>query len=163
MAPELGARLLTRLGYFDTCLQLACDAGLFDWALEVVRYGGPEIRKEVHYKYAMFLEDEGRFKDAEREFLKAEKPMEAVQMYIHTKNWDAAEEVAQNHCLEGLTQVLVARAAEAADIEDFATAESLLLRAHKPEIIIQHYKVNSAISPDSQIKIEVSNRINWAH
>lgn len=62
-------------------------------------------------------------------------------MYIHTRDWDAAEYVAQNHCQEGLIQVLVAKASEAAEAQDFATAESLLLRAHKPEIIINHYKV----------------------
>ena len=71
----------------------------------------------------------------------AGKAMEAVQMYMHTHDWDAAEYVAQNHCQEGLSQVLVARASEAVEAQDFATAESLLLRAHKPEMIINHYKV----------------------
>ncbi|KAL7308007.1 hypothetical protein TKK_0000095 [Trichogramma kaykai] len=140
LAPELGARLLARLGYLDACLQLACDAGLFDWALEAVKYGGEDQQRGVHYRYAMALEDEGRFADAEREFLKAGKAMEAVQMYIHTKDWEAAEDVAQNHCREGLSQVLVARASEAVERQDFAGAESLLLRAHKPEIIVNHYK-----------------------
>ena len=99
----------------------------------------------MHYRYAMALEDEGRYPEAEREFLKAGKAMEAVQMYIHTQDWDAAESVAQNHCQEGLTQVLVARAAKSVEAQDYATAESLLLRAHKPEAIINHYKVNFAI------------------
>lgn len=66
-------------------------------------------------------------------------------MYIHTREWEAAEYVAQNHCQEGLTQVLVARASEAAEAQDYATAESLLLRAHKPETIINHYKVRIII------------------
>ncbi|OXU27721.1 hypothetical protein TSAR_004638 [Trichomalopsis sarcophagae] len=140
LAPELGARVLARLDYLDGCLQLACEANYFDWALEIVKYGSVEQQRDVHYRYAMALEDEGRFSDAEREFLKADKAMEAVQMYIHTREWDAAEYVAQNHCQEGLSQVLVARASEAAEAQDYATAESLLLRAHKPEIIINHYK-----------------------
>jgi intraflagellar transport protein 172 len=70
LAPELSARLLSRLGYFDACLQLASEAGFFDWALDVVKYGSGDQQKEVHYRYAMNLEDEGRFPDAEREFLK---------------------------------------------------------------------------------------------
>lgn len=69
LAPELGARLLNRLGYLDACLLFACDAQAFDWALEVVKYGSEEQKKEVHYRYAMALEDEGRFNDAEQEFL----------------------------------------------------------------------------------------------
>ncbi|XP_046738149.1 intraflagellar transport protein 172 homolog [Diprion similis] len=140
LAPELGARLLMRLGYFDPCLQLACEANLFDWALEIVKYGTPDQKKEVYYKHAMALEDEGRFSEAEKEFVLAGKAMEAVQMYIHTREWDAAEEVAQAHYPDGLPQVLISKAADAAEAQDYAAAESLLLRAHKPEIIINHYK-----------------------
>ena len=33
----------------------------------------------------MFLEDEGRFQEAEAEFIAASKPREAVDMYIHNQ------------------------------------------------------------------------------
>lgn len=141
LAPELGARLLMRLNYMDSCLTMAAEAGIFEWALEAVKYGTVEQQKEVHYKYAMALEDEGKFVEAEKEFIRAGKATEAVQMYIHTRDWDAAEEVAQSVGQEALAQVLVARAAEAAEKQDYAFAESLLLRAHKPDIIVEHYKV----------------------
>lgn len=141
LAPELGAKLLGRLNYMDSCLQLACEASLFEWALDVVKYGTVEQQQEVHYRYAMYLEDEGQFAEAEKEFIRANKALEAVQMYIHTRDWEAAEEVAKNHSQEALSQVLVARAAEAVKNQDYSTAEALLLRAHKPEIIIDHYKV----------------------
>lgn len=140
LAPELGARLLTRLNYFDACLSLACEASLFDWALEIVKYGSSDQKKEVYYKHAMALEDEGKFSEAEKEFVLAGKAMEAVQMYIHTRDWEAAEEVAESHYPDGLPQVLISRAADAAEAQDYALAESLLLRAHKPEIIVNHYK-----------------------
>lgn len=141
LVPELGARLLMRLTYFESCLQIACEAGIFDWALEIAKYGTSDQKKEVHYKKAMALEDEGRFTEAEKEFIQAGKAMEAVQMYIHTRDWEAAEDVAQSHIPEALNQVLVARATEAAEAQDYSLAESLLLRAHKPEIIVDHYKV----------------------
>ncbi|XP_011866841.1 PREDICTED: intraflagellar transport protein 172 homolog [Vollenhovia emeryi] len=140
LAPELGARLLMRLGYLEPCLQLACEASLFDWALEIAKYGTIDQKKEVHYRYAMALEDEGRFAEAEKEFVQAGKTMEAVQMYIHSRDWESAEDVARSHSQEAVAQVLIARAAEAAEGQDYATAETLLLRAHKPEIIIEHYK-----------------------
>jgi len=38
------------------------------------------VRAQVHLKYAMFLEDEGRFAEAETEFVSASKPREAVDM-----------------------------------------------------------------------------------
>jgi intraflagellar transport protein 172 len=37
---------------------------------------------EINLKYAMYLEDEGRYPEAEQEFLKAKKPREAVLMYL---------------------------------------------------------------------------------
>ncbi|XP_066588134.1 intraflagellar transport protein 172 homolog isoform X2 [Prorops nasuta] len=140
LAPELGARLLMRLGYLDPCLQLACEASLFEWALEIAKYGTADQKKEIHYKHAMALEDEGRYAEAEKEFIRADKAVEAVQMYIHKRDWEAAEDVAQTHGQEALSLVLVARAAEAAQVQDYALAESLLLRAHKPQVIIDHYK-----------------------
>lgn len=141
LAPELSARLLMRLNYLDACLRIACEAGLFDWALDTVKYGTSDQQKDVHYKYAMALEDEGKFNEAEKEFIRAGKETEAVQMYIHTRDWDAAEEVAQSVGPDIVAQVLIARASEAADNQDYAFAESLLLRAHKPDIIVEYYKV----------------------
>lgn len=38
---------------------------------------------EIHLKYAMYLEDEGKFPEAEAEFIKAVKPKEAVLMYVY--------------------------------------------------------------------------------
>ena len=35
---------------------------------------------DIHLKYAMFLEDEGKFSEAEAEFIKANRPKEAVLM-----------------------------------------------------------------------------------
>ena len=37
---------------------------------------------DVHLKHAMYLEDEGEFKKAEDEFIKANKPREAVLMQV---------------------------------------------------------------------------------
>ncbi|CAK9818338.1 Intraflagellar transport protein 172 homolog [Anthophora plagiata] len=140
LAPELAARLLMRLNYLEDCLQLACEARLFEWALEIAKYKSSDQKKEVHYRYAMALEDAGRFSDAEKEFIKADRTMEAVQMYIHTRDWEAAEDVAQSIDQNAVAKVLIARADEAAEAQDYSLAETLLLRAHKPEMIIEHYK-----------------------
>ena len=37
---------------------------------------------EIHLKHAMYLEDEGKFPEAEAEFIKASKPKEAVLMSV---------------------------------------------------------------------------------
>lgn len=132
-----------RLNYLEPCLHLACEANLFEWALEISKYGTIDQKKEVHYRHAMALEDEGQFAEAEKEFIQAGKAVEAVQMYIHTRDWESAENIAESNCPDALSQVLIARAAEAIEIQDYTLAESLLLRAHKPEIIVEHYKVST--------------------
>lgn len=52
----------------------------FDFAFELARTGMKNKLPDVHLKHAMFLEDEGEFKKAEDEFVKAGKPREAVLM-----------------------------------------------------------------------------------
>jgi len=48
----------------------------------LARAGGAERLTEVHYKYALVLEDDGKFEEAEKNFVAGMKPKEAVLMYV---------------------------------------------------------------------------------
>ena len=52
----------------------------FEFAFDLARTAMKKKMVEIHLKHAMYLEDEGKFKDAEAEFVKASKPKEAVLM-----------------------------------------------------------------------------------
>lgn len=52
----------------------------FDFAFELAKTGLKSKTVDIHYKYAMALEDDGKFKEAEEHFVKAGKPKEAVMM-----------------------------------------------------------------------------------
>ena len=54
----------------------------FDFAFELARLANKNKLPEIHLKHAMYLEDEGRFHEAEAEFIKASKPKEAVLMWV---------------------------------------------------------------------------------
>ena len=95
---------------------------------------------EVHYKYAMALEDDGKFQQAESEFILAEKPKEAVLMYIHSKNWINALRIAETYEPASVPEVLQAQAAQCFHDKQFSEFEVLLLRAQMPELIVQKYK-----------------------
>lgn len=95
---------------------------------------------DIHYKYAMALEDDGKFQEAEENFIKAGKPKEAVLMYIHTQDWSNAERVAQLHDESALTQVLLGHAKDEFHSKNYPVFESLLLRAQKPELIVKQYQ-----------------------
>ena len=57
----------------------------------------------------MYLEDEGRFDEAERAFIKADKPKEATDMYVHQQDWAAATRVAEANDPANVPDVLAAQ------------------------------------------------------
>ena len=89
------------------------------------------------------------------------KPKEAVLMYVHQQNWDAAQRVAEEHCPESVPDVLVGQVREcvlcvlcgydtvsfkqarsAFERKDFQKAETFLLRAERPDLAAKFYKVS---------------------
>ena len=52
----------------------------FEFAFDLARTSMKNKMPEIHLKHAMYLEDEGKYKEAESEFIKAAKPKEAVLM-----------------------------------------------------------------------------------
>lgn len=95
---------------------------------------------DIHLKYAMFLEDEEKFSEAEKEFIKADKSKEVVLMYVHNQDWDSAQRVAEENDPDSVTDVLVGQARVAFDKKEFQKAETFLLRAQRPELAARYYK-----------------------
>lgn len=139
MPVESAVRLLTKLGLLDTAVGFACDSGQFDFAMDLCRFAGKST-DEVHLKIAMSLEDEGKFEQAEAEFIKANKPKEAILMYTHAGDWKAALNVAEAHLPDAVNEILISQANAALETRNFADYESLLLRAQRPDLIIEYYK-----------------------
>lgn len=50
----------------------------FEFAFDLSRTAMKSKLPDIHLKYAMFLEDEGKFSEAEKEFIKAGKSKEVV-------------------------------------------------------------------------------------
>ncbi|XP_044747182.1 intraflagellar transport protein 172 homolog [Coccinella septempunctata] len=132
-------KLLNKYGILDACINYACETFQFSFAFQLSK-NLPVKNKEVHYKYAMALEDDGKYVEAEEEFIKAEKSKEAIFMYIHAKNWMDALRVAETHDPTSVADVLQAQAAQCFNDKEFSEFESLLLRAQVPELIVQKYK-----------------------
>eukprot|EP00191_Tetraselmis_sp_GSL018_P001208 CAMPEP_0177614748 /NCGR_PEP_ID=MMETSP0419_2-20121207/22933_1 /TAXON_ID=582737 /ORGANISM="Tetraselmis sp., Strain GSL018" /LENGTH=1707 /DNA_ID=CAMNT_0019112051 /DNA_START=174 /DNA_END=5298 /DNA_ORIENTATION=- len=137
---EEGAALLSKFGLVDQAIEYAIESGAFAHAFELTRASAKHKLPEVHEKYAMFLEDEGRYKEAEEEFVKANKPGEAIAMYIHLQDWDAAMRVAETSEPSSIGNILVAQGQKAAERRDYATAEMQFLRAKRPDEVLAMYK-----------------------
>ena len=52
----------------------------FEFAFDLARSAMKNKMPDIYLKHAMYLEDEGKYKEAEAEFIKANKSKEAVLM-----------------------------------------------------------------------------------
>nr|XP_023018691.1 intraflagellar transport protein 172 homolog [Leptinotarsa decemlineata] len=132
-------KLLNKYGILEPCVNYACETYQFEFAFQLCK-NLPNKTTEVHLKYAMALEDDGKFSDAEAEFLQANKPKEAILMYVHAQNWINALRIAEKHEPDSVPEVLQAQAAQCFKDKQFPEFEVLLLRAQAPELIVQKYK-----------------------
>lgn len=121
-------------------IDYACESYQFEFAFELAKLAAKDKMEDIHCKYAMALEDEGKFKEAEIQFIKAKKPKEAVLMYVHNQDWDSAQRVAEEHDQASVADVLVGQAKVAFEAGNFAKFESLLLRAQRPELAVKQYR-----------------------
>lgn len=137
---EEGATLLKKLGLIDQAIDYAIESGAFAQAFELTRAGMKQKLPEVHLKYAMYLEDEGRFAEAEQEFINAGKSKEAIDMYVHNQDWEAAMRVAEQHDPTSIADVLIAQARVLTERKQFNVAEAVYLKAKRPELALKMYR-----------------------
>ncbi len=137
---ESAVKLLSKFGILDQGIDYACESYQFEFAFELARLAAKDKMEDIHCKYAMALEDEGKFKEAEIQFIKAKKPKEAVLMYVHNQDWDSAQRVAEEHDQASVADVLVGQAKVAFEAGNFPKFESLLLRAQRPELAVKQYR-----------------------
>ncbi|XP_028296342.1 intraflagellar transport protein 172 homolog isoform X2 [Gouania willdenowi] len=138
---EAAVKLLNKFNLLEFAIESASDNLSFDFAFDVARSACKEKIPEVHLKHALYLEDEGKFSEAELEFIRAGKPKEAVSMYVHNKDWSNAQRVAEEHDPDSVSEVLVGQAKLCFELKDFQKAEAFLLRAHKPELAVRYYRM----------------------
>uniref|UniRef100_A0A8D3EAU2 Intraflagellar transport protein 172 homolog n=1 Tax=Scophthalmus maximus TaxID=52904 RepID=A0A8D3EAU2_SCOMX len=137
---EAAVKLLNKFGFLENAIESALNNFSFDFAFDLARLSCKEKIPEIHLKHAMYLEDEGKFPEAEVEFIKAGKPKEAVFMYVHNKDWASAQRVAEGYDPDSVSEVLVGQAKFCFEQKDFQKAEAFLLRAQRPELAVKYYK-----------------------
>ncbi|XP_041357336.1 intraflagellar transport protein 172 homolog isoform X2 [Gigantopelta aegis] len=137
---DSAVKLLHKYGFLESAIDYATENCAFDFAFDLARIAMKDKLPDIHLKYAMYLEDEGKFSEAEAEFVKAGRPKEAVLMYVHNQDWDSAQRVAEAHDPDSVADVLVGQARFAFEEKEFAKAESYLLRAQRPELAVKFYK-----------------------
>ncbi|XP_076029417.1 intraflagellar transport protein Oseg2 isoform X2 [Oratosquilla oratoria] len=140
---DAAVKLLNKFGLLEPCIDYACESMQFEFAFELARTAMKQKIPDIHYKYAMALEDDGKYQEAEGEFIQANKPKEAVLMYVHAQDWESAQRVAEAHDPDSVGDVLVGQAKGAFTDRDYPRAEALLLRAQRPELAVKFYRDNN--------------------
>ncbi|CAM6098614.1 unnamed protein product [Calypogeia fissa] len=148
---EAGGQLLVKLGLVEQAIEYATDAGAFEHAFDLCRTSLKHKLPEVQLKYAMFLEDEGQFREAEDAFITVGKPREAIDMYIHQEDWLAAMRVADLCDPAAMTDVQVAQGYALITQKDYARAEALFIKARKADLALKMYK--DALKWDEVIRV----------
>merc|ERR550514_1370388 len=103
-------------GLIDIAIDYAVEHGNFDHAFQLASHSSAKHKiPDIHLKRALALEDDEQFKQAEEEFLKASKPKEAIDMYVHQRDWTSAMRVAEANDRDCLNDVLVHQAKDLVD------------------------------------------------
>jgi len=74
MGADRGTNFLIKNGLIDAAIDFEANQDKFDEAFKLAENHARYKLPDVHLKYALHLEDDNRFKEAEEEFIKANKP-----------------------------------------------------------------------------------------
>jgi intraflagellar transport protein 172 len=145
--PEAGATLLQKHNLVDMAVDYMLDHNEFSQAYELADHSAKHKLPEVHLKKALALEDDERYKEAADEFIKANKPKEAIDMYIHQRDWTQAMHIAEKYDRSAVDEVMVQQARDYVEHQNnLLAAEELYLRARKPDLAVQMYTQKKMIN-----------------
>ncbi|KAF0975063.1 hypothetical protein FDP41_005816 [Naegleria fowleri] len=140
---EAGVKLLCKLGLIEDAIDYAMDGEFWEMAFEMARSSSNNMTQklpQIHMKYAISLEEAGNLKEAEAEYINANSPKEAIDMYVHHTDWENAMRVAETHDPSLINYIIEFQADLAFQNREFEKAEKLYLEARNPEKLIEKYK-----------------------
>ena len=149
MGVPQGSKYLVKHDLVDAAIDHAAETGAFELAFDLCKHSMPKKLPEVYLKHALFLEDDERFREAEDSFIKAQKPREAIDMYVHQQDWVSALRVAEEYDPSAVTEVYVAQGKVRTDSSDFQGAEELYLLASRPDLALAMYQ-EASMWPEAQ-------------
>ncbi len=109
---EAGVRLPEKAGVVERAIDDAGEHCHFDHAKEGAHMAMKAKSPSVHLQHAMSLEDDGKFEEAEEEFIGAKKPREAVEMDEEEQDWVNAMRVADTYDPSAVADVYVSHKRE---------------------------------------------------
>lgn len=78
LGAENGMNMLLKMNLVDAVIEYLMDRNEFDEAFKMANGNAKHKTADVHLKYALYLEDERRYKEAEDHFIKAENHLKPL-------------------------------------------------------------------------------------
>ena len=138
---ESGSSFLLKQGLVEAALELEVEQGNYSEAFRIAETHCRHKLPDVHLSYALFLEDESRFKEAEEEFIKAGKGTEAIHMYQHQQDFHSALRICKQYAPHLQGEVLSSQAKYHFERGEYQRAEQCFLAAKMPESAVEMYSM----------------------
>lgn len=135
-----GTDWLIKNGLIEAAVDFEANQDNFDKAFTLAENHARYKLPEIHLKYALHLEDEGRFKEAEEYFIKAGKPIEAVHMWMHKQDHHSALSIARQYLPgEEVEKIYLEQAKFFKERGKHSEAEQCYINAKKPREAVNMY------------------------
>lgn len=135
-----GSKYLVKHGLVELAVEQAATNSQFEMAVEVATMHLPKKIPEIYFKHALVLEDQEDYAGAEAAFIKADKPREAIDMYIHLQDWASATRIAEAYEPSSIVDIYIAQARIHSEAGEYPAAEDLYLAASRPELALTMYQ-----------------------
>ncbi|KAI5074597.1 hypothetical protein GOP47_0010558, partial [Adiantum capillus-veneris] len=143
-------------------IESAIAAHQWSKAIQIAMQQNKEVVKPIYVKLARKFEKIKQFADAEKMFINAELPHEAVNLYLKANKWEAAKKVASQFLLPDEAHVIfMHQAKEFESFRRFKDAEKLYLELGQHDSAINMYKVQGMF--DNVIQLVAKFRKDGLH
>lgn len=132
-------KMLLSMGLGEAGIDILCDNKDFEAAFKLAEQHEKYKLPDVHLKYAMELEDEKRFHDAEEHYIKSGQVQEVIQMYEHIGDFQSALRVARQHDPSAVQTIYFNQAKSFLSTKEYGKAEVCFVNAKQPEHMIKVY------------------------
>jgi len=137
---EQQIKMLLSMGLGDAAIDILCENREFEEAFKIAKQFEAYKIPAVHFRYAIYLEEEKRYHDAEEHYIKAGQISEVIQMYEHIGDFQSALRVARQHGDTAIVRAIyLNQGKHFLSAKDYAKAETCFLNAKEEREMVKYY------------------------
>jgi len=127
------------MGLIDVLIDILLEKKSFETALQLANSSCKEKIFDVYTKFGIELEKNKNYDRAEEYYLHASQPQRCIQMYIQIHEFNSALRIARQYDSTLIPSIYMAQAKIFLDKKDYVKAELCLVKANKPEDMVDIY------------------------